>query len=261
LLTGELIEFKNKEFYTHTLFNSRANLVEYLKKHKDPSVIRDAIALRRVAKNLIFAPSTVEARTSILPSPVLVKRLGLDYNRLCVEAGLKPRYSYEAVLETDESPMDVLVDTREQKPLKLKAKSCTVSKLDFGDYTTSSHFKGIFVERKSLPDLCGTMSAGFERFQKELSRAKDMSSYIVVCVESNLNSLSQVGKLPGTTHIKASPDFLGVRIRSLCQQFDNVQFLFVDGRVQMTEIVEKVLRLTNDVKTIDLQYMYDSKQL
>lgn len=260
LLTGELIEFKNKEFYSHTLFNNRKNLIEYLRKTKDVSAIRETLRLRKLAKNLVYAPSTTEARTSILPSPALIKKLGFDYNQLCREEGLLPRYDYQAELETDDGPLEVLIDTREQKPLSVNA-FCTVSKLDFGDYTSTSHYTGTFIERKSLIDLCGTLSAGFERFQKEISRAKDMEANIVVCVEEKLDHLALINKLPHTSHVKASPDFFGVRIRTLCQQFDNVQFLFVEGRVQMSEIVEKIFRLTNNVKTLDLQCLYDCKQL
>lgn len=260
LLTGQPIIFKNKEFYMHTLFNTRENLVEYLKRNKDENVVREILKLRKEAKGLKYAPSTVEARTSILPTPVLVNRLGFDYNNICDSVGLEPRYDYHATLATDDSNLSVLVDTREQKPLNLNA-DVTISKLDFGDYTSTSHYTGVFVERKSLPDLCGTLSAGYERFQRELARAKDMSAYVVVCVEENLNHLALVGKTANTAQIKASPDFLGVRIRALCQDFDNVQFLFLDGRVQMTEIVEKILRLTNNVRRLDLQFYYDSKIL
>ncbi len=260
LLTGEPILFKNREFYMHTLFNTRENLVEYLKKNKDSAAIKETLRLRKESKGLTYAPSTVEARTSILPTPVLVQRLGFDYNILCEEVGLAARYDYSEELTTDDSPMSVLIDTREQKPLPLNAEK-TVSKLDFGDYTSTSHYTGIFIERKSLPDFCGTLSAGYERFQRELQRAKDMDAYIVVCVEENLNHLALIGKTPNTAHIKGSPDFFAVRMRALCQDFDNVQFLFLDGRVQMTEIVEKILRLTNNVKRLDLQYFLDSKLL
>jgi len=260
LYSGDLISFKNKEFYFHSLFNSRENLVKYFKKCRDIDSMVESLKLRREAKSLEFAPSTVEARTSILPSPLLIEKAGYSYNEICKLAGYKTRYQYDQVLDTDYRPLEVLVDTREQRPLPLKA-SVTKSKLDFGDYTSSSHYKKVFIERKSLIDLCGTMSQGFERFQRELSRAKDMESYVVVCVEENLNHLELVGQTTSTKAVKASPDFLGVRIRSLYQQFDNVQFLFVDGRVQMTEIVEKVLRLTNDVKELDLQFYYDSKLL
>ncbi len=260
LHTGELIEFKNKEFYSHALFNTRDNLIEYFKHNKDIEAVKECLKLRKEAKSLRFAPSTVEARTCILPSPALVKRMGFDYNQICQEIGLHPRYDYSQNLEVDSTPLKVLVDTREQRPLPIHGE-ITVSKLDFGDYTSTSHFSKVFVERKSLVDLCGTLSAGFERFQREISRAMDMDSHLVVCVEDNIKQLATIGRTPETSKVKGSPDFFGVRIRSLCQQFPNVQFLFVDGRVRMTQIVEKILRLKNDVSKLDVQYFYDSKLL
>ena len=260
LQSGEPIQFKNKEFYSHNLFNNRENLIEYFKHNKDVEVLKECIRLRKESKNLRFAPSTVEARTCILPSPALVKRIGFDYNQICQDLGLHPRYDYSQTLETDPAPLKVLVDTREQRPLPIHGE-VTVSKLDFGDYTSTSHYKKVFIERKSLVDLCGTLSAGFERFQREISRAMDMGSYLVVCVEENIKQMAVIGRTPETSKVQASPDFFGVRIRSLCQQFPNVQFLFVDGRVRMSQIIEKVLRLKNDVSKLDLQFFYDSKLL
>ena len=261
LLTHEPIKFKNFDFYFHSLFNSRVNLVQYFKKYPgDIGSLKECLALRKTAKNLRFAPSTVEARISVLPAPLLVQRIGQDYNKICKELGMETRYDYGVTPTYDRTrPLEVIVDTREQRPLNVG--TTTISKIDFGDYVSTSHYNKVFVERKSLPDLCGTLSKGYERLQKELGRAKEMGCYLVVMVEEPLGQLLKVGKTPSTLNIQASPEFLASRVKNICQHFDNVQFLFVENRVYMVDIMEKVFRMKNDVRTIDLQFMYDSKAL
>lgn len=260
--TLEPIEFKNKEFYMSSFFNTRQNLVKYFKENpKNVELVSNVLRLRKEAKSLKFAPSTVEARTSILPTPLMAKTFGWNYNEICEEIGLETRYDYEDVLEYETSRrLSVLRDTREQKPLDFKGE-VVVSKLDFGDYVCASHYRKVFVERKSLVDLCGTLSQGFERFQREIERAGEMESYLVVCVEELLTAVESLGSTPHTKKIKATPEFIYSRMRALCQQYDNVQFLFVSGRSEMAGTLEKIFRLNNDIRGVDLQYYYDSKLL
>ncbi len=254
-LTGEPIEFKNEEFYLNSIFNNRKNLIEYIKKYpKDIETIEEVFIARRDTKNLVYAPSTVETRTSILPTPFILKKYGINYERLCRRLNLKSKYDYDAVLKFEkEKPLTVLADNREQLPIQF---NCEVvkTKIDFGDYTTSSHYRRVFIERKSLSDFCGTLSQGFERLQREFQRAKDMDCHIVVCVEEPLKNLINLQ----LKHTKASSEFLCKRMRGLCQSFDNVQFLFTNSREEMSGIIQKIFRLENDVSELDLQFCYDS---
>lgn len=258
--TGELIEFKNKDFYFHSLFQSRANMVNYFKSHAmDSETFKKCIALRMKSKQLIFAPSTAEARTCILPTPSLARKMNLDYNALCLELGLKTRFDYsQTSLTVDTRPLEVLVDTREQNPIQFGGDvSMTSAKLDFGDYVATSHYDKVFVERKSLTDLCGTLSKGFERFKREVERAQSMGAYLVVCVEEKLQNLLSLPYLPHTKHIQASPDFLCHRMREICQKFQNIQFVFFDGRRIMSQKLPILMRLGGLAKTLDLQFYQD----
>ncbi len=262
LLTFDPIVFKNKDFYFHSLFNSRNNMVKYLKKNKDRDTIVELIRLRKECKNLTFAPSTVEARTCTLPSPLFVEKLGHNYNQICKDLDLITRFDYSPSLFFDNlGKLEILVDSREQRPLSFEGHEVISSKLDFGDYTCRSHYNKVFIERKSLVDLCGTLSQGLERFQKEIARAKTLDSYIVVLIESPLESLATIGKTPETYKVKASPDFIAKRMRGLCQQFSNLQFLFVGHRAQMVPVIHQIFKLGENAKALDLQYRYDSGQL
>ncbi len=235
-------------------------MVEYFKTHRsDLENAREVLKLRNSVKNFNFAPSTVEARTSICPTPLMIERMGGNYNNICESLQICTRYDYCQELTFEENKeLEILVDTREQKPLKFPYGSIT-AKLDFADYACRSHYKRIFIERKSLIDLCGTVSKGYERFENELQRAQALKAYIIVCVEDNLNSLHNLQDRPDTKHIRATEEFLGTRIRSLCQGYPNVQFLFIEGRIKMTQIIEKIFRMENDIRTVDLQFYLDKK--
>lgn len=261
LLTGEPIKFKEKDVYFHSLFNSRANLINYLKVSDNPEkIIKETLALRKQLKELHFAPSTIECRTSLLPTPFMVKSLGFNFNEICEDLGFDVRYDYQQQLSFEEqTPLKVLIDTREQNPLKFK--NSVVSKLDFGDYTTTSHYKRVFVERKSLIDLLGTLSGGFERFEREMQRAADMEAYVVVCVEEPLRSLDDYKDRPEFKKVKATTEFISSRMRTICQSFDNVQFLFVNGRQELGAAISKIFRMNNLISNTDLQFYYDTRCL
>lgn len=67
----------------------------------------------------------------------------------------------------------VLIDTREQRPLRFPEAlgvDCGVASLPTGDYSVRGYTHLIALERKSLPDLIGSISQGRERFENELDR-------------------------------------------------------------------------------------------
>ena len=67
----------------------------------------------------------------------------------------------------------MIVDTREQKPLfKLKPWIIEAG-LNSGDYSIQGFENIITIERKSIPDLLGTLGKGRIRFEKELNRMNE----------------------------------------------------------------------------------------
>lgn len=87
--------------------------------------------------------------------------------------------------------------------------------LAYGDYNAVVHGKvvPIVVERKGLGDLFGTMTSGYERFKREMKRAKDDNVKLILAVEgtysdvwagyehSQFDGASMVKKL-ATMHVK-----------------------------------------------------------
>ena len=261
------IKYKDPSQYLSSIFNTRSNLVKYCKKFPDKAAaaITECIRTRSELKGLTRMLSTVEARSCVYPTPLLTDSLGLKW---CEDIGKKLnltcRYNYDANLEyNDIEGLCILVDTREKNELQMpKSIKIVRSALNFGDYSTSSsHFNNLFLERKSISDFCGTLSQGYERFNRELTRAAEFDARIVILVECPLNDIFALPYLPHTKKIKATPDFLLHRMREIMDKFENVQFLFVDGRKVAAEVLVKLLTLKNDVKVLDLQYLWDGKRL
>ena len=258
LFTGEPIKFKNREQYQSSLYNTRTNLVKHLKFQtalRRKAILAQIIEMRQGIKQFAYAPSTTEARTQILPSPLLFQEYGLNYNAGWKAAGAKPRYDYEAKLTFGNLPKTIYIDTREQKPLSFSVDSL-VSTLKYGDYSCSPN-RGVVVERKSLQDLCGTLSAGYERFQREIDRCHAAGETMVVCVETDANTLMSYNYLPQMRRIKATPEFICHRMRELCQKYPEIQFLLVKNRGLMSPTIEKIFSLKNKLTGIDLQYHFD----
>lgn len=67
---------------------------------------------------------------------------------------------------------NVLVDTREQRLLVFPTLPSRSAGLVTGDYLAEALEHVVAVERKSVPDLTGSLSSGRERFERELHRLR-----------------------------------------------------------------------------------------
>lgn len=80
--------------------------------------------------------------------------------------------------------LTIIEDTREQTPLDFsgfRGVESVRSGLKTGDYSLMGHEDEICFERKSVPDLVGTLIGGHERFLREMDRMKDFQvKYILV---------------------------------------------------------------------------------
>lgn len=85
----------------------------------------------------------------------------------------------------------VIVDTREKDPYLFRGYSVTVERvgLPTGDYSIQGCEHLVAIERKSLPDLLGCLTASRKRFIEELVRAQRLK-YFAVVVESDLVHLA-----------------------------------------------------------------------
>jgi DNA excision repair protein ERCC-4 len=78
----------------------------------------------------------------------------------------------------------IVVDSREQRPY-WQGKDALKTALNVGDYTTIALMNRFHIERKSLPDLYGTITRGHVRFRWEILRAQKAGVKLVVMVEGS----------------------------------------------------------------------------
>lgn len=81
----------------------------------------------------------------------------------------------------------IIADTREQLPYSFENPS-EVGTVPIGDYSICGLEDHIAIERKELDDLIGCLTAGRERFEKELHRGKALD-YFALVIEASLSDL------------------------------------------------------------------------
>lgn len=88
--------------------------------------------------------------------------------------------------------MIVATDKREQLAYSFAGYACTTeaATLNVGDYSLAGFTDKIAVERKSLDDLLGCLTAGRERFEKELARSRALDRFCVL-VEASFEDLAK----------------------------------------------------------------------
>ena len=273
---GEMIKFKNKDQYFSTEFNTKTNLRMWLKSLSEEDAkeyCKNLLLSRKEKKELTYAPSQVELRSIMSPPVQFYDELFGDYYRLCNELGFKNKHGKFMDIvsgsEYNKPEYKVFVDTREQKPLKFK-RGIEVRTLKFGDYAFSSKMAtcNCYIERKSLSDLIGTLSGGYERLCNEIKRAQEDDAYLVILVEAKFSramyfnqQFKSHNKERVFKKVKATPEFIFHRIRRLIQKYPNIQFLFVDGRREASRVTERIFTAGCAHERADLQLAYDLKKL
>jgi len=271
LHTGDIILFKNREFYLNSDFNNKNNLRYWLNK-QTPQVAKDycleILSRRKRTKNLIYTPTQVELRSVMIPSVNYLHNLFGDYYKTCESLGFKNKFSYIKCLPDCELKDNnkIIIDTREKKPLIFKSIKSEVGTLKFGDYSMANgsddSFNDLVFERKSLNDLFNTLSKGFERFKREIEKSVEAKKYMIVIVENKYEDVYKIKYLNDVfSKIKATPDYIMHNIRDLIQTYDNIQFLFVQGRKECVRVMEKIYASGDAYKKYDMQLLYDMKGL
>lgn len=91
--------------------------------------------------------------------------------------------------------MIILIDSREGLPIEFKHEYITgvkIQKLEVGDYCClykNGSIPNIIFERKSIPDLFGTLGKGYKRFKKELVRAEELNIKLILIIEGSFSKV------------------------------------------------------------------------
>jgi len=270
LLTGETINFKTKDQYLNSDFNDKNNMKKWLKEqplNKAQEYCKNLLIKRKKDKNLIYSPTQIELRTIMSPSIIFYNKIFDDYYDLCSSIGLENKFihpnnitsQFQNKLTTKDT---IYVDTREQSWLKFDI-PFEIKTLSFGDYSCSNENCNCYIERKSLSDFISTLSVkNFDRFKNEIEKAQKNNSYLIVIVEEKLTNALSFQYLPHISKkIKATPEYIFHNVRSLIQEYSNLQFMFVDGRNEMKRAIESIFASKCFYSRVDLQLAYDMKLL
>lgn len=136
--------------------------------------------------------------------------------------------------------MRILIDTREQRPLEFSITGALTetarATLPVGDYVaeyTDGSRPPIYFERKSLPDLYGTMTHGYERFRKELKRARAGGVKLVLAIEAHFLDVAA-----GYEYSQFSGESMVRKLMTLWLKYDLMP-LFCGGREEMATMIRE----------------------
>lgn len=259
LLTQEKIQFKSWEQYLTCDFIDRRNYKKWIENLKDKDDRRSYLRAKLVQycnlKKTRITPSLNETLTikCLLPIDYIEQSCGCNFNQFVSGCGLISRYSY--LYNKDiriKNITNLIIDTREQLPFKFEGINAINEKLEYGDYAISKSAK-IAIERKNSNDFISTLSGGYERFLREINRAKLDHACIVVVVEAPLNDIIYKKQRFG----KSSGEFIAHKMRQIMRTCDNVQFLFCDNREDAKIKSLQILGMDiEQIRTIDLQHYF-----
>ena len=143
-------------------------------------------------------------------------------------------------------PLRVVIDTREQSPWAWEPCDvvCRVAGLSAGDYALESDTEKVrgretlavrfAIERKSFDDFLGTISTGWDRFQREVERMASFPARVIV-VEGTFDQAcfrqrttpDQFGSMidpPSNNHPMLLPQFVARRVAELTMMDVSVLF-------------------------------------
>lgn len=264
LYDGSIIEYKNLNQYLSSFFNSEENRQKYYTENfynnKVKELILNEIKNNANHKGYSFLPSHNYLILSKLPSISYIKRLYNSCEEFCKKTKTLDQLFVKNLpkdfwSKTDFSDLEIMIDTREQTPFDFK--NSIKNKLDFGDYTTSTHYAKVFVERKAIGDFVSSMGSGSNRFEKELNRCKEFNSYIVMVVEGELSDIEYyVENFPKSNKPNLSFSLHNLR-RFLIEYADIFQVVFCKDKESAKDMTQRILFFGEKIKNCDLQYFLD----
>ena len=134
----------------------------------------------------------------------------------------------------------LIIDSREQLPLEFRPgvfDSIVVQGMPFADYWLEVDGIEIplMMERKSLGDCYGTLfSDNYERFKRELERAKQMECHLMFLIEGSLEDVWR-----GYKHSSVSGDTMLKKLAMMRVRYD-LEVHFFNTRREMARFIEEI---------------------
>ena len=101
------------------------------------------------------------------------------------------------------------------------------------------------------------MSVGFDRFKRELERARQFNSFVYIVVESDIEKIKKNNIF--APH-KANLSFIFHNAKTLMREYSDVsQIIFSGNRKASEYLIPRLLRFGKLLWTCDMQYFIDDK--
>ena len=262
LLTGDQIPFKNYEQYFSTEFSNRSQMEKWLglqPQEISEKYCIDKLKQRIEKKNMEYAPCHIDLQTSKMPSLDHYKSYCGSYKNACDKVGLKQRFTKPIPKDFFNSVPNkkIICDTREQLPIKFE--NFVIMKLDFGDYALfGEDYNYIFVDRKAEGDFKGSFGKDINRVKRELDRVREFGGYIFFLVENSIRQIKANNASGPTFKRSQGMENIFFNTRSVMNEYGDVcQILFVNGRKEMSEMIQRLLVYGPELKSVDVQYFLD----
>jgi len=258
-LYNKKIKFKNVKDYFDTNFSSDEEMRDWLMStdHKIAAEYIDVLYKKRIEeKQIKNALCSIELSLSSLPGINLYKHFFKSYISYCKNLNLN--FNFSKFIPSDffdfeyNDEFNIFIDSREQKPIKYK--NSQIMKLDFGDYAVGGElYDYTFIDRKSEQDFKSTMSgSNFDRFKRELDRARSFNSYIFMAVESSIESINKNNLF--SPH-KSKMPYIWHNTKALAQNYqDCLQILFLNNRSELKNMIPRILFYGKKLWQVDVQY-------
>lgn len=127
----------------------------------------------------------------------------------------------------------IIIDTREQRPWRFTGPSRRATVATGADYTLEGAETEIGIERKSLEDLVGSITAGKERFARSIAALKTRRWRCVI-VESSISCV-----IGGMYRSRISPSAVLGAVCAICA--DGVPVYFNDDAGHAAQFAERWL--------------------
>jgi hypothetical protein len=222
--------------------------------------------VKRKSQGTLIAPCQTELRTLLIPSIVYFDKLfDIGFDNIVKNIGFQERFLYtdskirELPNTAKEGIPKIAQDSREKTELNFKNCEIIKTKLDFGDICGYGEFySNVFIERKAnISDFVQTISE-FDRFNREIKRAKQLGAYLIVIVEEPLDKCLKFSDF--FDKCQATPEYIFHNVRRLIRENENLQFCFLDKN-KFEKIVLWILSVRENIQKIDIQYLLDSQKI
>ncbi|WKZ17749.1 MAG: ERCC4 domain-containing protein [Candidatus Jettenia sp. CY-1] len=153
------------------------------------------------------------------------------------------------------SDMTIVRDTREQLPLTFPEAKVKIATLSTGDYSLEHFEDKVTIERKSLPDLLGSLGNDRDRFMREIQRMQAFE-YAGLVIEASMQVLykgnwrsdikpqSVVGSLQALSAKYGIHVFLADNHELAARTVEGLLFHFLRKQYELHERLRPLLNIT-----------------